>query len=123
MPRKKKNNNNKSKETKVEPVKEEDEEEVEVKTHDIRFECPFCKNMLEMQNELIIKKKGECQCKCVPFSFKLSTNDKSLTIDKSKDGDINVETDIHNIQFKWGRGITPTEEDTTLETIRCIADN
>jgi hypothetical protein len=53
----------------------------------------------------------------------LSKNDKSLTIDKSKDGDINVETDIHNIQFKWGRGITPTEEDTTLETIRCIADN
>jgi len=123
MPRKKKNNNNKSKETKVEPVKEEDEEEVEVKTHDIRFECPFCKNMLEMQNELIIKKKGECQCKCIPLSFKLSKNDKSLTIDKSKDGDINVETDIHNIQFKWGRGITPTEEDTTLETIRCIADN
>lgn len=79
--------------------------------------------MLEMQNELIIKKKGECQCKCVPFSFKLSKNDKSLTIDKSKDGDINVETDIHNIQFKWGRGITPTEEDITLETIRCIADN
>lgn len=43
MPRKKKNNNNKSKKTKIEPVKEEDEEEVEVKTHDIRFECPFCK--------------------------------------------------------------------------------
>ena len=71
--------------------------------------------------ELIIK-KGDCQCKCVPFTFKISKNDKSLSIDKTKDGDINVETDIHNIQFKWGRGITPTEDDTTLETVKCIAD-
>jgi len=75
-----------------------------------------------MQNEQIIKKKGDCQCKCVPFTCKLSKNDKSLSIDKTKEGDINIETGIHNIHFTWGRGITPTEEDTTLETVKCILD-
>lgn len=117
MAKKKKNN---KKDVEIQTVEEEEEEAVE-KSNNIRFECPMCKQWLEMQNELIIK-KGDCQCKCVPFTFKISKNDKSLSIDKTKDGDINVETDIHNIQFKWGRGITPTEDDTTLETVKCIAD-
>jgi len=119
MPRKKKHN--KKDAVEIQTVEEYEEEIVE-KTHDIRFECPMCKKWLEMQNELIIKKKGDCQCKCVPFTFKVSKNDKSLSIDKTKDGDINVETEIHNIQFKWGRGITPTEDDATLQTVKCIVE-
>ena len=112
----------KSKDVEIQTETIEEEEEVVEKSNEIKFECPVCKKMLEMQNELIIKKKGDCQCKCVPFTFKVSKSDKSMTIDKTKDGDINVETDIHNITFKWGKQITPTENETTLETVKCIVD-
>ena len=124
MPRKKKNKNNKNVEIKTVLEVEEMDEEVEVveKTNEIKFECPVCKQLLEMQNELVIKKKGDCLCKCTPFAFKLSRKDKSLSIDKKENGDINVETEIHDITFKWGRGITPTEDNTSLETVKCVMD-
>ena len=56
---------------------------------------------------------------CIPTSFKLSKNDKKMNIDKHKDS-INLETDVHNITFKWGRHTSPSDngENETQETIR-----
>ena len=48
---------------------------------------------------MVIKKKGDCSCKCVPFAFKISKNNKNLIIEKKENGDIILESDIHNIQF------------------------
>ena len=53
MAKKKKNN---KKDVEIQTVEEEEEEAVE-KSNNIRFECPMCKQWLEMQNELTIKKK------------------------------------------------------------------
>lgn len=121
MPRKKRNN---KKSVEIQTVVEVDEldEEVEVveKANEIKFECPVCKHMLEMQNELVVKKKGDCLCKCTPFTFKISKKDKSLSIEKKENGDVSVETDIHDITFKWGKQVSPSEDGTTLDTVQCI---
>ena len=81
---------------------EEDNEEVILaqQWNPMKFECPVCKNFLEMQNEMVIKKKGGCSCNCSPFSFKLSKTDKNLTIDKKENGDISLPggSDIEKIQ-------------------------
>ena len=45
-----------------------------------------------------------------------------MSIDKTKDGDINVETDIHNITFKWGRNATPSDDGQPLETVKHTMD-
>ena len=114
MGRKKKN--------KTEPVVSssvEEKEEVVKETSVIEFACPMCKKMLEMKNELEIQKKGNCKCSCIPTSFKLSKNDKKMNIDKTKDS-INLETDVHNIAIRFGRGVTPSDsgDKETQETIR-----
>jgi len=75
-----------------------------------------------MQNEMVIKKKGDCSCKCSPFSFKISKKDKNLSIEKKENGDISLETDIHDITFKWGKQISPAEDGTTLDTVKTIMD-
>ena len=79
----------------------------------------LCKKMLEMKNELEIQKKGNCKCPCIPTSFKISKHDKKMIIDKTKDGDLNLETDVHNIAIRFGRGVTPSDngDNETLETI------
>ena len=48
-----------------------------------------------------------------------------MNIDKSKDGDINLETDVHNIAIRFGRGVTPSDngENETQETIREMMKN
>ena len=99
---------------------EEDKEEVVKQTSVIEFMCPLCQKMLEMKNEVEIQKKGNCKCSCVPIGFNIIKKDKKINIDKSKDGDINLETDIHNITFKWGKQITPSDngENETQEIIR-----
>ena len=114
----KKNKKNKS-ETTVSLI-DEDSEEVVSKTAVINFPCPMCQKMLEMKNELEIQKKGNCKCSCVPIGFKISKTDKNMNIDKSKDGDINLETDAHNIAIRFGRGDTPSDngDNETQETIR-----
>ena len=91
------------------------------KTSVIEFACPMCKKILEMKNELEIQKKGNCKCSCIPSSFKISRNDKKMNIDKTKDS-INLETDVHNITFKWGRNATPSDngENETQETVKQI---
>ena len=77
-----------TKEIETQTIKEEEEDNEEVilaqQCNPMKFECPVCKKFLEMQNEMVIKKKGGCSCKYSPFSFKLSKTDKNLTIDKKE---------------------------------------
>ena len=84
------------------------DEEIVKETSVIEVVCPTCKRMLELKNELQIQKKGNCKCSCIPTSFKISKNDKKMNIDKTKDS-INLETDVHNITFKWGKDDNETQ--------------
>ena len=113
----KKNNKNKT-ETTVSST-DEDSGEIVKETAVIEVACPMCKRMLEMKNELEIQKKGNFKCSCIPTSFKISKNDKKMNIDKTKDS-INLETDAHNITFKWGKDATLSynNENETQETMR-----
>ena len=122
MPRKK-NKKNKT-ETTVSST-DGDSEEVINKTAVIEFACPMCKKMLELKNELQIERKGNCKCSCIPVGFKISKTDKKMNIDKTKDGDINLETDAHNIAIRFGRGVTPSDNDEneTQETIKQMMKN
>ena len=103
---------------------DEDSGEIVKDTTVIEFSCPMCKNMLEMKNELEIQKKGNCRCSCVPVAFKISKNDKKMNIDKTKDS-LNLETDVHNITFKWGKDASLSEngDKETQETIKQIMKN
>ena len=87
---------------------DEEKEEIVKETSVIEFACPMCKKIIEMKNELEIKKKGNCKCSCIPTSFKISKNDKKMNIDKTKDS-INLETYVHNIAIKWGRHASPSD--------------
>ena len=100
---KKKNNNNQTEQTAV-----------------VEFACPMCKNMLELKNELEIQRKGNCKCSCAPVGFKVSKTDKTINIDRTKEGDINLETDAHNIAIRFGRGVTPSDngDNEAQETIK-----
>ena len=111
MGRKKKN--------KTESVVSSTDEEIVKETSVIAFACPMCKKMLELKNELEIQKKGTCKCSFIPASFKISKNDKKMNIDKTKDS-INLETDVHNITFKWGRQASPSDsgDKETQETVK-----
>ena len=117
MGRKKKN--------KTEPVVSSTDEEIVKETSAIEFACPMCKKFLEMKNELEIQKKGNCKCSCIPTSFKISKNDKKMNIDETKDGDLNLETDVHNIAIRFGRGVTPSDngDKETQETVKQIMKN
>ena len=77
-----------------------------------------------MTNELEIKNNKKCKCSCIPTSFKISKHDKKINIDKTKDS-INLETDVHNITFKWGRDAILSEngDNETQETIKQIMKN
>ena len=103
---------------------DEEKEEIVKETSVIEFACPMCKKILEMKNELEIQKKGNCKCSCIPTSLKISRNDKKMNIDKTKDS-INLETDVHNIAIRFGRGVTPSDngEKETQETVKQIMKN
>ena len=75
------------------------------------------------KNELEIQKKGNCKCSCIPTSFKISKNDEKIIIDnkKTKDG-INLETDVHNITFKWGRDVTGASSQEAKETQNTVKE-
>ena len=95
------------------------DEEIVKETSVIEVACPMCKKMLELKNELEIKNNKKCKCSCIPTSFKISKNDKKMNIDKTKDS-INLETDVHNITFKFGRQATPSDnnKNETQETVK-----
>ena len=103
---------------------DEDSGEIVKETAVIEVACPMCKKKLELKNELETERKGNCKCSCVPVGFKVSKNDKKMNIDKTKDS-INLETDVHNITFKFGRQATPSDnnENETQETIKQIMKN
>ena len=97
----------------------EDSGEIVKETSVIEFSCPMCKRMLEMKNELEIKNNKKCKCSCIPASFNTSKNEKKMNIDKTKDN-INLETDVHDITFKWGKdaSLSDNNENETQETIK-----
>ena len=103
---------------------DEDSGEIVKETAVIEVACPICKKMIEMKNELEIQKKGNCKCSCIPTSFKISKHDKKMNIDKTKDS-INLETDVHNITFKWGKDATLSGngDNETQETIKQMMKN
>ena len=103
---------------------DEDSGEIVKETSVIELSCPVCKKMLEMKNEIEIQKKGNCKCSCIPTSFKLSKNDKRMNVEKTKDS-INLETDVHNITFKWGKDASLSEngDNETQETIKQMMKN
>ena len=103
---------------------DEDSGEMVKETAVIEVPCPMCKKMLELKNELEIQRKGNCKCSCIPTSFKISKKDKKMNIDKTKDS-INLETDVHNKNFKWGRQATPSDnnENETQETVNQLRKN
>ena len=103
---------------------DEDSGEIVKETAVIEFSCPMCKRMLEMKNELEIKNNKNCKCSCIPTSFKISKNDKKMNIDKTKDS-INLETDVHNITFKWGKdaSLSDNNENETQETVKQMMKN
>ena len=115
---KKKNKKNKT-DTTVSSTDEDKEEEIVKETALTEFECPMCKKMLELKNELEIQRKGNCKCSCVPLGFKITKNDKKMNIDKTKDS-INLETDAHNISIKFGNEATMSDngDNETQETIK-----
>ena len=115
---KKKSKKNKT-DTTVSSTDEDKEEEIVKETALTEFECPMCKKMLELKNELEIQKKGNCKCSCVPLGFKITKNDKKMNIDKTKDS-INLETDAHNISIKFGNEATMSDngDNETQETIK-----
>ena len=115
---KKKNKKNKT-DTTVSSTDEDKEEGIVKETALTEFECPMCKKMLELKNELEIQKKGNCKCSCVPLGFKITKNDKKMNIDKTKDS-INLETDAHNISIKFGNEATMSDngDNETQETIK-----
>ena len=51
-------------------------------------------------------------------------NDKKMNIDKTKDS-INLETDVHNITFEWGKDASLSEKghNETQETIKQMMKN
>ena len=75
----------------------------------IVFQCPLCRGMLQLQNEIEINPKG-ISCKCVPCSFKISKNDKTMNVNKDDNGDITLESEDHSISFSWNRQITPEDQ-------------
>ena len=121
MVKKKKKNKNK---TSLSLSSTEDSGEIVKETAVIEVSCPMCKKMLEMKNELEIKNDKNCKCSCIPTSFKISKNDKKMSIDKTKDS-INLETDVHNITFKWGKdaSLADNNENETQETVKQMMKN
>ena len=88
-------------------------EEQKLTSKNIIFECPNCFTKLQLQNEIEINPKG-ITCRCSPCSFKITKNDKTMSVSKNDEGDITLESEDHSIQFSFNKQITPeSEEDKT----------
>lgn len=86
----------------------------------VTFDCPNCFTKLQLQNEIEINPKG-IKCKCSPCSFKISKNDKTMSVNKSDDGDITLDSQDHSISFSFNRLTTPESEDEKTRN-KMIAD-
>ena len=88
-------------------------EEQKLTSKNIIFECPNWFTKLQLQNEIEINPKG-ITCRCSPCSFKITKNDKTMSVSKNDEGDITLESEDHSIQFSFNKQITPeSEEDKT----------
>ena len=95
-------------------------EESKLSSKFIVFDCPVCHCKLQLRNEIEINPKG-IKCKCNPCSFKISKNDKTMSVIKNDDGDITLESEDHCISFSWNRQITP-EAQKVESTKKMISD-
>ena len=95
-------------------------EESKLSSKFIVFDCPACHCKLQLRNEIEINPKG-VKCKCNPCSFKISKNDKTMSVISTDDGDITLESEDHSISFSWNRQITP-EDQKVESTNKMISD-
>ena len=73
-----------------------------------------------MRNEIEINPKG-IKCKCSPYSFKISKNDKTMNVKKDHDGELVFEREDHSINFSFNRQITPKDKNQE-STNKMISD-
>ena len=85
-------------------------EEQKLTSKNILFDCPVCKCKLQLRNEIAINPKG-IACRCNPCSFKLTKNDKTLSVNKDDEGGITLDSQDHSISFSWNRIRTPPTDD------------
>ena len=96
------------------------DEEQKLTSKFITFDCPLCLGKLQLRNEIEINPKG-IKCKCNPWSFKISKNDKTMNVSRDDNGEIVLESEDHSISFSWNRQITP-EDKKTESTNNMIRD-
>lgn len=97
------------------------DEDQKLTSKNIVFECPLCNGKLQMRNEIEINPKG-IKCKCSPCSFKISKNDKTMSVKKDDDGEIVLQSEDHSISFSFNRQITPEDKDKEANRNRMISD-
>ena len=94
--------------------------EQKLTSKNISFDCPICKNKLQIKNTIEINRKG-IKCSCSPCSFKITKNDKTMNVNKDDDGSITLESEDHSISMSWNRQVTP-EDQKVESTNRMISD-
>ena len=94
--------------------------EQKLTSKNISFDCPICKNKLQIKNTIEINPKG-IKCSCSPCSFKITKNDKTMNVNKDDDGSIILESEDHSISMSWNRQVTP-EDQKVESTNRMISD-
>lgn len=85
-------------------------EEQKLSSKFIIFNCPLCHCKLQLRNEIAINPKG-ITCRCNPCSFKLTKNDKTMSVNKDDEGGITLDSQDHSISFSWNRITTPPTDD------------
>ena len=94
--------------------------EQKLTSKNIVFECPICKNKLQMKNTIEINPKG-IKCSCNPCSFKITKNDKTMNVSKDDEGGKTLESEDHSISMSWNRQVTP-EDQKVESTNKMISD-
>ena len=85
-------------------------EEHKLTSKHILFDCPVCKCKLQLRNEIAINPKGII-CRCNSCSFKLTKNDKTMSVNKDDEGGITLDSQDHSVSFSWNRITTPPTDD------------
>ena len=88
----------------------------------ITFPCPVCSTCLQMSNQIEINRKKGCNCRCVPLSFKVSSKTKTINIEKKENGDLELDTNDHEMKLSWCREITPEDEKHAQEVSKIVKE-
>lgn len=88
----------------------------------ITFPCPACNICLQMSNQIEVNRKHGCKCKCVPFNFWISSSTQTLSINKKDGGDIELETDDHELKLSWSWEITLEDEKHCQEVSKIVKE-